>query len=314
MEKLIIIIAAVVIAAVVIFVIISKKKKTVEAEPFVQKELIPEEKETPVKKEPPVPVTFTEDFDVSFEGLNDELEDALLEHSLFFSAQSAVKPEITKPQVSAAPAKPKAPTVNADAYLEKTTVVTQEDATASEKAISIISSFLAGTYYFDGEMIAGGEKTPMEIAMLGNDFQIYSELDGKDISIMQSDSKTYMLNPDTKKFTQLTASFQKMVGIDATTLKFSFNSNGIDSENPTAVKKAVFNENEAVCYIYKNEKCHIEFIANEENILQMALFDNDGKAQNILIADEFTAEIPDGMLTFQGYSKTNMISFLSSLM
>ncbi len=309
-------IAALIIAVIVLIVYaLLRKKKTKPSEPPVRNLLaVPEEDEKTPENEPPVPVTFTEDLEFSFDGLNEELEDALTEHSLFYSAQTAVKPEYNAPKAPPQPEKPKAPAVDATAYLAKTTQISEEDACADEEALCIIKSFLAGNYYFDGEMIANGEKSPMEIAMRGNDFQVYSELDGKDISIMQSDSKTYMLNPDTKKYTELTASFQKMVGIDISNQKFAFNSNGVDANNPTAVKKAVFNGNEAVCIIYKSEQTHLEFIVSGAEILQMTLFNPDAVAINILIADEFTAEIPENMLTFKGYSKTNMISFLTSLM
>ena len=306
--------AVIIIAVVLVIYIISRKKKTKTEEPVVQNLLIPEEDEKTPETEPPSPVTFTEDLEFSFEGINEELEDALTEHSLFYSAQSAVKPEYTAAKAPSQPQQPKAPVFDAAEYLSKTTQIGNEDTVADEKALCIIKSFLSGNYYFDGEMIANGEKSPMEIAMKGNDFQVYSELDGKDISIMQSDSKTYMLNPDTKKYTELTASFQKMVGIDMSNLKFAFNSNGVDANNPTAVKKAVFKDNEVVCIIYKNEQTHLEFIVRESEILQMTLFNPDGVAINILIADEFTDEIPENMLTFKGYSKTNMISFLTSLM
>lgn len=308
-------IAAVIIIAVVLIVyMLLRKKKNKPSEPPVQNLLIPEEDEKTPENEPPSPVTFTEDLEFSFEGINEELEDALTEHSLFYSAQTAVKPEFNTPKAPPQPEIPKTPAFDAAKYLAETTQIGEENAVADEKALSIIKSFLSGNYYFDGEMIANGEKSPMEIAMRGNDFQVYSELDGKDIAIMQSDSKSYMLNPDTKKYAELSASFQKMVGIDMSNQKFAFNSNGVDASNPTAVKKAIFNGNDAIGIIYKNEHTHLEFIVSGADILQMTMFTPQQVPMNILIADEFTSEIPENMLTFKGYSKTNMISFLKSLM
>ena len=46
----------------------------------------------------------------------------------------------------------------------------------------------------------------------------------------------------------------------------------------------------------------------------MTLFDSDSKAKTVLVADEFSLEIPEEMMNFKGYSKTNIISFMSSLM
>ncbi len=312
MEYLIIAAVIAIVIAVIITVFAVKAKKKTEITDSVNEEtagelVVPTD-------EVFEPVTFTEDVEITFAGINSELEDSLTEHSMFFSTQAAVKPEVstTFRQTSAPPTK--APAVTTKEHLEKTTAVTEETTQAKAAVIDTISAFFSGTYYFDGDMITAGERSPMEIAMKGSDFQVFSELDGKDISIMQLDSKTYMLNPDTKKYAELTPSFQKMLGINTSDLKFEFNSTGFDAAKPTEVKKATYNGQPADCYVYINSKNHLEFIATETEILQMTMFSADGEAKTILVADEFTNEIPSEMLNFKGYSKTNIVSFVSSLM
>lgn len=261
------------------------------------------------------PVTFTEDIEITFGEGNTELEDAVTEHSLFFSTQSAVKPE-TMPVFSTETKteRPAVPKVTTTEYLEKTTKVSEETTEARGSVLSTIAAFFSGRYYIDGTMVSHGERSPFELAMNGSDFQAFSELDGKDISIMQLDGKTYMLNPDTKKYAELTVAFMKMTGINAEDLKFDFNAVGFDADKPSAVKKAEYKGKPADCYIYTSDKSHIEFIADENEIQQMTVFNSDGTAATIIEADEFSAEIPDEMLNFKGYSKTNMIAFISSMM
>lgn len=318
MEYLIIILiaAAVIIAAVITASVIRSRKSKPEAEEVITESagdlIIPSDSNGNNTFEP---VTFTEDIEITFGDGNTELEDAVTEHSLFFSTQAAVKPEAVPVFTTEAKTeKPSAPKVTTTEYLEKTTSVSEDATEAKSSIISTISAFFSGRYYLDGTMISRGEKTPVEIAMNGSDFQVFSELDGKDIAIMQLEGKTYMLNPDTKRYAELTPSFQKMTGINTDDLKFDFNTTGFDAQKPSAVKKAAFNGKEADCYIYTTERSHIEFIADENEILQMAVFNSDGSASTVIAADEFSAEIPEEMLNFKGYSKTNMISFITSLM
>lgn len=318
MEYLPIVVIIVLIIAVIITVAVVKSKKSNKEEPagFVTENagdfIVPSDEEGETDTSP---VTFSEDVEVTFEGISLDFADELTEHAINASSTIAIKPELrpstTVTQKPSAPAKPQ---ITTKEHLEKTTVVTTEKTESSNSVTNIIASFFKGKYYFDGEMISGGEKTPLEVAMNGSDFQLFSEMDGKDISIMNLNSKIYMLNPDTKKYAELTSSFQKMMGVDASQFSFEFNNVTFNGEAPSSVTKAQYNNQDAVCYTYKNENNHMEFITVNDEIKQMTLFDKDGTANTVLVADEFLSEIPEEMLNFKGYSKTNMLSFISSLM
>lgn len=332
MEYAFIAIAVILVIAIVITIAVIKSKKsdTNDAKGFVTEESgdfivankpEPEsETETIKNKETDIsPVTFSEDVFVSFEGISTELAESLTEHTILSAVTTAIKPDASSTQKATTTAattkneKPTKPQITTTEYLEKTTVVTTQPTTSDETALTNISSFFSGIYYFDGEMIAGEEKTPLELAINGSNFHLFSEMDGKDIAIMSLDGKLYLLNPDTKKYMELTASVQKMMGIDASQFAFEFNKTKFDANKPFSVTKAQYNGQDAVCYTYKDEKTCIEFISVNEEIKQMVFFDSDGTASTILTADEFSSEIPDEMLTFKGYSKTNIISFMSSL-
>lgn len=306
-----IIIIAVIIAAAVIISGAAKKKNektSVQSDTGVENETEDE------NEEDTTPVTFSEDIEFTLEGVSSDYGEMLQEHALDTSVTTAYKPEGTtiKPQTNETPTKK--PTVTPEEYIETTTVKTQVPASSSEKAIDVIRAFFNGKYYFDGEMISGKDKTVLEIAMDGDNFEAFTEFEKKDVAMMKIGGKLYMLNPDTMKYTEFSSAIQKMMGIDESAFKFEFNSIKFDPDKPYSVTQAKYNGEDAVCYTYKNDEKTMEFTAVGDEIKQLAVYDKSGNATMALKADEFTGEIPEDMLTLQGYSKTNMISFFSALM
>ena len=314
----VILISAIVIIAVIVTVSIVKTKKANKDEPSAPVTenaadlIVPSEKKDELDT---TPVTFMEDVEISFEGLSSDFSDMITEHAFNATSPVATKPEVKQTTTPYnPPAKTTAPQITTKEHLEATTVVTTENTEQNDKVLNVINSFFNRVYYFDGEMISGGESTPLEIAMNKDDFQMFSEIEGKDISFMMLSGKMYMLNPDTKKYTEFSASVQKMMGIDSSDFKFEFNNANFDGKKPNSVTKATFKGQEAVCYTYMNDENKMEFICVDDEIKQMTLFDSDSKAKTVLVADEFSLEIPEEMMNFKGYSKTNIISFMSSLM
>lgn len=316
MEYLPFVIIAVIVIAIVITIAVVKSKKNSNPDDEIITETAGDLLASSDDEADTSPVTFSEDVEVTFEGMSLDFADELEEHAFNSASTVAIKPEVKTTVGNSAPAsttKSSYPQITTDEHLEKTTSITQEKTESSDSALRTIAAFFEGKYYFDGNMISNGEKLPLELAMTGEDFQIFSEMEGKDISFMNLDSKIYMLNPATKKYTELTPAVQKMIGIDASQFRFEFNNISFDAKNPEAVTKAKYNGKDAVCYTYMNSTTRLEFIAVNGEIVQMTLYENN-QAKTVLVADEFTHEIPDEMLSFKGYSKTNMISFMSSLM
>lgn len=315
----IVIVAVLIIAVIITTAIIKSKKSNKNDESGSATEIsgdfiVPSDKDDEKDNEVDTsPVTFMEDVEISFEGISSDFSEMLTEHALNASTTVAIKPEI-KPTKSTPAPKPVKPQITTKEHLEATTVITTENANENKKVTDVITAFFNREYYFDGEMISEGEKTPLEVAMNKEDFHLFSEMEGKDISFMMLDGKIYMLNPDTKKYTEFSASIQKMMGIDSSQFTFEFNNANFDGHNPDSIKKATYKGQDAVCYTYKNDQSMMEFICVNDEIKQMTMYDIDGNAKTVLVADEFSTEIPEEMLNFKGYSKTNIISFISSLM
>lgn len=312
MEIFLIVAAVVAVIAIIITVCVmkSKKKDIPISEPVAEATagFLPESDETDS-----TPVTFTEDVTVSFEGMDDDYADALFEHATNSATTVAFKPEATT-RVVPATTKPAKPQVSTTKYLEETTVMTDNPVHGSNEVIKKIAAFFGGKYYMDGTMISGGEKTPIEMAMNGDNFQVFSEMDGQDIAIMKLDGNIYLMNPDTKKYTELNATIKKMMGISDDTFSFSFNNVSFNAYSPASVTECTHNGRSAVCYKYRSSTNHMDFIAVGNEVVQMILYNAQGGTDTVVEFDEFTAGYPEDMLTFKGYSKTNMISFISSMM
>lgn len=253
------------------------------------------------------PVTFTDDVSVSFTGVSQEFGEEFENHQITTSTTVAYKPNTqttTKKQ-------------NAEkttAYSEKKTEKTDVNSSANSKVLSDIDSFFSGVIYFDGTTISNGSTSDMEFAMNGSDFQVFSQMDGKDIAVMNYKGKLYIMNPDSMKYTEINAAVKSMMGVSEDDFKFEFTNVRFDGKSPTSVTQAKYDGKDAVCYLYKNETDRIEFISVGNEVKQMTQYSSDGTAKTVLQADEFTSKIPNDMLNFQGYSKTNIISFMKDFM
>lgn len=305
------VIAVVIVAAITVTVLVSKSKaKADENEPEIGLLVTEEEGDTS-------PVTMSDNVEVSFENMNEDLAEEFEAHDIETTLTTAYKEETTTvlsnldtTSKTDSVSTTKAEQITTKQYLEETTVKTETPTQENNKVLRTIASFFKGKYYFDGSMVSGGEKTALEIAMDGNNFIVYSEMDGMDIGILNQHNKLYIINPAEKKYTEINSALKKMMDLDTDSLKFDFNEVKFDGYSPTSVTQATYNGQQAVCYTYKDSENHIEFIAVDDEIKQMTHYDTTGEARSVLQADEFTADCDD-MVSLNGYKKTNLISFMS---
>ena len=208
MTEILLIVAAVilVVAIVVAVITVKKKKEELPVNENVAEEtagFIPvTEKEETEENNDNAPVTLADDVTITFEGISSTYADDLLEHATMATSTVAFKPETTTSAAVTTTKKQVKPKVETTKYLEETTVMTEKETQGFSKAESVIEGFFDRKYYLDGTMISNGEKTPIEMAMDGDSFQVFSEMDGQDVAIMNLDGDIYLLNPDTKKYTQ----------------------------------------------------------------------------------------------------------------
>lgn len=306
---------AVIVAAIAAAIVVSKIRKAAPGQEEPSGSVLIREGDEEEPSSDVTPVTFNEDIHVVFEGASDgyaeDIERFTSQSSEYITVKDAAA-SLTQRTVTTQATDRQ--TVSTEQYLEETTVKTNTPAGASEKETAVIRAFFDGKFYFDGTMISDNTKTPLEMAMNGSDYEVFSEMEGMDIAIMNLDGKLYLLNPDNKKYTEINAAVKKMMNIDDDTFSFEFTKIKFDADAPSCVTQAQYNGQAAVCYTYQNSETQMDFIAVNGEIKQLTVYKADGSAGTVLQADEFTAVIPSDMFCLQGYSKTNILSFMSSMM
>lgn len=256
------------------------------------------------------PVSMSDDVQISFENMNDELAEEYEEHHITTTLTTAYQPEATTVPTD----KTEQKTNSSSTVTEKTTVKTENSTSAADSVLSQINSFFKGHYYFDGIMISNGESAPMELAMNGNDFIVYSEMDGIDMGILYLDDEFYLINPNEKKYTVINSTVQKMMDLDVSTFSFDFNNTGFNGYSPTEVTEALYDGQSAVCYTYKDSKNNIDFVVVNDEIIQFVQYNTDGSKKTVIQFDEFTTDYSADMVSLNGYKKTNLLSFITELM
>lgn len=261
-----------------------------------------------------VPMSAADDIDVTFEHATRDFLDDFQTHQETTTSVIATKEETVPVTSAVASTTEKKPQVTTTEYYETTTVKTDTPAGKNEKVLSLIQAFFDCRFYMDGTMMAEGSKTPIEMAIDGKDMHVYSELDGMDVAILNLDGKLYLMNPDKKTYAVVDAAWQKMMGIDENSMSFDFTKIKFDSKSPASVTKVKYEGKDGVCYVYENSDNRIEFVAVNNEIVQIVQFDGASTVKTIISLDEFTDKIPSDMLTVKGYSKKNMISFVTEMM
>lgn len=311
----VIIIAAVVLLIVIAAVIAVKLggRKVKNDTPDIQQEAAGDEIQQ--TEEPDTsPVTFSEDVSLSFEGFSLDYADAISDYVSNAANTSAVKESVSSVLSSAPTGTTKKAQITPEQHLETTTVKTETPTEPADAALKVINAFFTGTYYIDGDMLNGTEKLPLEMAMNGSDYQIFTEMEGIDICIMNLGGKLYLMAPNDKKYTEVNAALKKMMGINDDMFNFEFTKVKFDAYSPSSVTDAGYKGKKAVCYTYKDDSTKLDFIAVDNEIKQLTMYTSNGTAETVIIADEFTDKIPSEMFNFKGYSKTNIISFMTSFM
>lgn len=308
------IIAAVVlliITAIAIAVKLGGRKAKNDTSNVIQTEATGDEMQQ--TKEPDTsPVSADEDISLSLEGFSSDYADAIGDYNSTAANMDAIKESTTSSLSSSGTTQKEQ--ITPGQHLEATTVKSGTPANSSSAVLKVVNAFFTGTYYMDGDIIKDTEKQPLEMAMNGSDYQVFTEMDGNDISIMYLGGKLYLVSPNDKKYTEVNAAVKKLAGISDDMFSFEFNKVKFDAYSPSSVTAAEYNGKKAVCYTYEDKSTKLEFIAVNNEIKQMAMYDSDGKAETVLVTDEFSAEIPSEMFNFKGYSKTNIISFMTSFM
>ncbi|MCD7774857.1 MAG: hypothetical protein LUH40_04670 [Clostridiales bacterium] len=324
-----IIIAAVVAAVIIIAAVIavkSAKSKSEDTDVYTSEDSgemtneneAPDEEDAAEDESDESIYTLSANLEIDYSAMSDEYTEDLLDHMDSTTVKTTEKAATAAASAgTTAASQTQAQTSSSQAQSttkEAVTVKTTEATTSAPSVIDDISSFFSGTYYLDGSMLVGSDETPIEMAMNGSNVEVFTEMEGMDIAMLQLDGKIYLLNPDTKKYMELSSTLMKTMGVSEEDFSFSFTNLNFDGSNPSSVTQATVDGASATCYTYIGSNASVDFFAVNDEIVQIEIESTESGTTTVLKIDEFSASVPSGMLTLSGYSKTNMISFFSALM
>lgn len=203
------------------------------------------------------------------------------------------------------------PTTAASNNNNETTQAPADNNTAdkeqADKAIEQIKAFYDRRCYFEGTMYENGEGNPMSIAFNGEDYEVYTQLDNIEISIMKKDGKFYMKRPAAKQYVELNDSLLTMIGLNMDDINVSFGSKDFSSLTATSVYDVTINGQAGVCYQYKSEDGYSEFYAVDGQLKEIDIKDNNLITQTQLQVSQFSTSIPSDQLNLNGYSQAKSI-------
>lgn len=189
------------------------------------------------------------------------------------------------------------------------------DKEQADAAITQIKAFYDRKCYFEGKMFENGEGSPMSIAFDGDNYEVYTQLDGIEISIMKKDGKFYMKRPAAKQYVELNDSLMSMVGLSMDDINVNFGSKDFNSLTPDSVFDVTINGQQGVCYQYKTESGYSEFYAVDGQLKEIDIKDNNMTNQTQLQVDVFSTTIPSDQLNVNGYTQAkSLFSMLSDMM
>ncbi|MCR5782716.1 MAG: hypothetical protein K6G90_08275 [Clostridia bacterium] len=179
--------------------------------------------------------------------------------------------------------------------------------------IDEIRIFFSGVYYIKGKMV-GDEDTPFEMAISGQDLDTAAEFDGKKLNFMRLDGKMYIKNQETHHYAVLNSTLMSLLGVSNDDFKFSLGKISYDADKPDKVNEVLYNGEKALEYVYLSDDSAAVITVADGRMMEVALGDTPDNAKPHMIVDELCGDIPEGLLTLDGYKKQNVMSFFTELM
>lgn len=203
---------------------------------------------------------------------------------------------------------------------ENTTAQKTEPVTANkqqtEKAEAQIKAFLNRSCYIEGALYSDNTGDPLSMAFDGDNFEVLTNIDGTEISLMNLDGVMYMKRPALNQYVELTESVLSTLGMDINEFNFGFATTDYDSMKSKlrGVYDATINGNPGVCYEYETTEQIFKFYSEDGNLRQIEIYDLDGKLYSQIAITYFSESIPGNQITLKGCSKTSFGTMFADLL
>lgn len=189
-----------------------------------------------------------------------------------------------------------------------------QDIRFSEKQAAIMTAYTSGQYYMKGTIVADGVATPIDLAMSGKNFYTTTEIEGMHLGVMYLNGRVYFINKQERKYIDLQTLTSLMgadLGFDMSELDVISESMDMTQYNFQELEKTqvMIGDEEGECYkFYNSDMALWLYFANDE-LRQIDLGSADGAVNTTTVVDEFSPEIPAGVLTLRGLQMSTLFDF-----
>ena len=185
-----------------------------------------------------------------------------------------------------------------------------------DKAKAQIHAFFERSCYIQGAMYSGGTGDPLAMSFNGDEFEILTNLDGTEVSIMRVAGVMYIKRPATKQYVELTDSAMDMLGLDPE--MFNLSIGGADFTDMESKLYATYditvNGEKGVCHEYVNSGQTFKFYSVDGQLKQIDTCDESGEVVSQIMVSYFSESIPGDQMTLKGYEKSSITALFADML
>lgn len=191
-----------------------------------------------------------------------------------------------------------------------------EDKEQVDKAKAQIHAFFERSCYIQGAMYSGGTGDPLAMSFNGDEFEILTNLDGTEVSIMRVAGVMYIKRPATKQYVELTDSAMDMLGLDPE--MFNLSIGGADFTDMESKLYATYditvNGEKGVCHEYVNSGQTFKFYSVDGQLKQIDTCNESGEMVSQIMITYFSEAIPGDQMTLKGYEKSSITALFADML
>ncbi len=185
-----------------------------------------------------------------------------------------------------------------------------------ENEAEIMNAYTNGVFYIDGYMSENGSaKTPLTIAISGNNFHTTTDMDGQEMGVIYLNQKVYFVDEKNRTYFDID-SLLSLVGesgsLDVSMLDEVAQSINMSKYSFDEMKKeeVTLDSLPATCYRFYNPDIILSFYFVAGEIKRIEMCNADGEVGMQLDINTFYPYVPANMLTLNGLKKANITDIL----
>lgn len=212
-------------------------------------------------------------------------------------------------------------TASPNQIVENTTAAVSNGTQAADteqvnQAEAQIKAFFNRSCYIQGALYAGNTGDPLAMSLNGDNFEILTNLDGTEVSVMKVEGAMYIKRPATKQYIELTDTAMDMLGLEADSFNFSFSDADFETMQSKlfATYDITVNGESGVCHEYKNGETTFKFYSVNGNLKQIDTYDASGSISSQISISYFSESIPGDQMTLKGYEKSTLGALFADML